>query len=168
MSFTKKDQTEVMSLPDHILQVLEENLNNGNNWMTASDISIEVMSNVRGRPQDKRLFRKIIQAKTIKSHMGYVRDLADAKGMTVVAERKFKNDDGDPLQGYHITAWRIATEEDIDYIQHELQLRATKEANLSNKRRKIRSTAKRKGLLPPELDEAKEINGGEDEPEDDD
>jgi len=135
--YTKKDKTIVMSLTDHVWTVLKENNDNGNHWLTESDIAIRVMSNVLGRPDDKSLYGKVIQPKSIKSIMGAVRGLADTKGMTIVARRKFEDDNGKNLKGWIITGWRISTEEDEDYITHEIKIRATMRNGASEGIRKI-------------------------------
>lgn len=134
---TKKDGTEVMSLADHIWNVLEANEANGNEFMNESAIAIDVMANVRGRPQDKTLYGRVIQPKSIKSCMGSVRAIADLNGATIVAERKFHDEKGTALKGWIILGWRIASDEDEDYITHELSIRATMESGVSKMRRKL-------------------------------
>ena len=135
--YIKKDDVTVLSLTDHVWQVLEENNNNGNHFLNESEIAIRVMSNVLGRPEDKTLYGKVIQPKSIKSCMGSVRNLADVNGVTIVAERKFTDDNGKTLKGWLITGWRISTEEDEDYIKHEIQIRATMRKGSSEGIRKI-------------------------------
>jgi len=150
MSYTKKNGEEILSLADHVWLVLLNNLKGDNHWLNESDIAIRVMSNVLGRPQDKTLYGKVIQPKSIKSCMGTVRSMADIEGMTIVAERKTEDDKGNDLKGWIITGWRIATEEDQDYIQHELELRAIRETGYADNRKRIHHTAKTSGLLPKE------------------
>ena len=135
--YIKKDKVIVLSLTDHIWQVLEQNNENGNSWLNESEIAIRVMSNVLGRPEDKTLYGKVIQPKSIKSCMGSVRNLADVNGVTIVAERKFKDDNGKDLKGWIITGWRISTEDDKDYITHEIEIRTTMRRGSSEGIRKI-------------------------------
>ena len=133
-----KNGNDVMSLADHIWHVLEANEANGNEFMDESMIAIDVMTIVRGRPQDKPLYGRVIQPKSIKSCMGSVRGIADENGATIIAERKFHDEKGTALKGWIILGWRIASDEDENYIAHELSIRATIEKGQGKMRRRLK------------------------------
>ena len=135
--YQKKDSTVVMSLADHVWAVLKANYDNGNHWLNASEIAVRVISNVLGRPEDKALYGQVIMPKSIKASMNAVRAIGEAEHHTVVAERKFEDDNGKALKGWIVTGWRISTPEDGDYINHEILIRATMRNGVSKSIQKI-------------------------------
>ena len=144
------------SLADHIFVVLQDNKDNGNEFMTDSDIAIDVMARVKTLLNDKYR-RKVIQPKSIRGAMGEVRNLADAEGMTIVTDRKPTEGKNSVFDGWVIDGWRIATEEDKGYIEQELKLRMQKGAGFSDSVKRIRGTATKSGILPHELDKTPAI-----------
>lgn len=136
------------SLAEHIFIVLQANKDNGNEFMTDSDIAIDVMQRVKTLPKDKYK-RKIIQPKSIRGAMGDVRNLADSEGMTIVTDRK-ATDKKNFFDGWIIDGWRIATEQDKDYIEQELKIRALREDGYSDSQKRIKNTATASGILPSE------------------
>lgn len=133
------------SIADHILIILKENNNNGNKFLTNSDIAIRVMSRILGMPGDNQ-YGKVIQPKTIQSLMGEVRKLADEEGITIIADRR--NPKTREPSKIRISGWRIATEGDDEYIRKEIELRAERRDSYESNREKIQSTAEKSKLLP--------------------
>ena len=136
------------SLADHIFIVLQANKDNGNHFMTYSDLAIDVMQRIKGLEKDKYK-RKVIQPKSIRGAMGEVRNLADLEGMTIVTDRKPTDGNG-PFEGWIIDGWRIATEDDKGYIEQELEIRAIRGNSFFDSQKRIRSTATKSGILPQE------------------
>ena len=136
------------ALADHIFIVLQANKDNGNHFMTDSDLAIDVMQRIKGIDKDK-YSRKVIQPKSIRGAMGDVRNIADAEGMTIVTDRKTTQSKTSQLSGWIIEGWRIATEQDKGYIEQELELRTQIGTRFTDTAKRIRDTATKSKILPP-------------------
>lgn len=153
MSYTNKNGEEVWSLTDHVLLVLKQNRDSqlesvpGNSWLTAENIAFHIAHNVHGRPQDVGIYGKPIQAKSVKAVMGAVRELADQERLVIVAKRKSIGENGHTLKGWKIDGWRIATKEDAQEIQRDIEIHYSKEIGHHRSRTKLTDTATQKGII---------------------
>lgn len=160
-------KTEKIPLETLILDVLEKELNNGDNFLNDSQIARRA-TGLSCQLDDGR--ESPIAAKSVRDRMPRVREVADEKGMTIIALRikdlkePAKDSNGrkiiDPVtkktklvstnsKSLKVVGWKIASKNNEDYIINELELRTTMRNGFEENRIKISSTAKKKGLLPP-------------------
>ena len=163
-------KTEKIALEHLILEVLEKELYNGDDFLTDSEIAYYT----NGISYEKGFARIApIQPKSVRDRMPKVREIADNKGMTIIAKRvkdevitvkvynpetkkkeiQVKKNDSKSLK---VIGWKIAGKNDQDYIKNELELRETMRNGIENSRAKIERTATKKGLLAPK--EQKELS----------
>lgn len=166
MKTEKTEKTEKTPLETLILGVLEKELNNGDNFLNDSQIARRA-TGLSCQYNDGR--ESPIMAKSVRDRMPRVREIADEKGMTIIALRvkdlkePARDDHGkkiiDPVtkkaklvstgsKNLKVVGWKIASKDNEDYIKNELELRINMRNGFEESRIKIDGTAKKKGLLP--------------------
>jgi len=161
-------KTEKIPLETLILEVLEKELGNGDNFLNDSQIARRTTA-LSCQYDDGR--ESPIMAKSVRDRMPRVREIADEKGMTIIALRvkdlkePAKDEHGkkikDPVTGKYklvptgsknlkVVGWKIASKNNEDYIINELELRINMRNGFEGSRIKIEKSAKNKGLLPSE------------------
>jgi hypothetical protein len=137
-----KTKIKKIALETLILEVLSQELTAEHMFLTESQIAYRC----NGLSYAKNLPRKApIVGKSVRDRMPKVREIADEKGMTIVADRIKSH--SDEKTGLKILGWRIAGEDDAKYILNELEIRRTLgNGNIRNSD-KIETTALRKGLI---------------------
>lgn len=159
-------KNEKIPLETLILEVLEKELNNGDNFLNDPQIARRA-TGLSCQFDDGR--ESPITGKSVRDRMPNVREIADGKGMTIIALRvkdlkePAKDANGrkiiDPVtkkvkliatgsKNLKVVGWKIASKNNEDYIKNELELRINMRNGFEESRLKINSTAKKKGLLP--------------------
>jgi len=125
-----------------ILEVLEKELRENDNFLSDSEIAYRV----NGISYEKKINRRApVISKSVKDRMPKVREIADLKGMTIIADRIPSKMDG--CTGLRINGWKIASKNDADYIQKELKIRELLRNGYQTSINKITKTATEKGLI---------------------
>lgn len=138
-------------LEEIILEVLANNYDDGNAFMSDGEIAYQCM----GLLYEKGIKRKtIITPIAVRARMSKVRESADDQGITIVSERMIEPAIDEKTKkvlyerkGWKVKRWRIAGEEDEGYIKREIELRLERSDNLSVVAKRIQETAIRKGLI---------------------
>jgi len=132
----------VIALEYLILEVLEKELAGTDQFLSESQIAYRA----NGLSYEKKIERDTpISGSSVKLRMPRVREIADGKGMTIIAHR-IKDQEANS-KNLKVLGWKIAGEQDTDYIHNELEIRKQlSNGNYANFN-KIAKTAVRKGLL---------------------
>jgi hypothetical protein len=165
-------RTDKIALEYLILEVLEKELYNGDEFLTDSEIAYKA----NGISYEKGYGRYApIVSKSVRDRMPRVREIADEKGMTIIAKRVkdeiktkkvynpekrkqelqvVKNDS----KSLKVIGWKIASTKDTQYIKNELEIRVTLRDAFEDSRSKIQETATKKGLLPPPIKDIPQLD----------
>jgi len=144
-----------VALEKKILNVLENNLNGNNIFMTPEDIAVVIYGNEifsANTVKFKEMQDDLI--KGIKQRMGKVKELAEENGMTIIPRRKPVQNGGE--KKFRILGWKILTEGDESFIADELIYKRNNGQSRIDSFNSLREIVIKKGLV--EIEKIKKLS----------
>ena len=142
-----------VALEVKILNVLENNRDEDNVFMTPEDITVAIYGNEIFLVNTTK-FREMQDdlVRSVRTRMGQVKELAEENGMTVIPRRKPVKDG---TKKFRVLGWKVLTEGDEAFVVDELIYKRDNGQSRINSFNRLKETAESRGLI--EAKKAKEL-----------